>query len=311
MGVLGIQKTRLEWLLIARKIDEVNIRILVDGHVGVGKLMGEAGFAALVDIYYNDKSAKRMLFDTGGSTPALLHNLKQMSIVLSTVDMVILSHGHWDHVGGLMDMLKEIGKRVPVLLHPQAIAPKIFTDDKGKEHNIGIKNYFSVDQLNEAADVILTADPHLIREGVWTTGFVPRTNDFEKLTGTLTKIHTIQDGENIPDEIEDDLSLIFQLKDDSVVILAGCCHSGIVNTMNHATSITGSPNIIAVVGGLHLHDASKERLKKTVKHLKGYNLTQLSPCHCTGLRGQAALMYAFEDVFKEVGVGSLLKFKST
>jgi 7,8-dihydropterin-6-yl-methyl-4-(beta-D-ribofuranosyl)aminobenzene 5'-phosphate synthase len=297
--------------MMARKIDEVNIRILVDNHVGVGKLMGEAGFAALVDVYYNDKSAKRLLFDTGGSTPALLHNLKQMSIVLSTVDMVILSHGHWDHVGGLMDMLKEIGKRIPVLLHAQAIASKIFTDDNGKEHNIGIKDYFSVDQLNEAAEVILTTEPYSIKEGIWTTGYIPRTNDFEKLTGTLTKIHTIRDDENVPDEIEDDLSLIFQLKDGSVVILTGCCHSGIVNTMNHATTISGSSNIVAVVGGLHLHDASKERLARTVEHLKGYNLVQLSPCHCTGLRGKAALMYAFEDVFKEVGVGSLLKFKST
>lgn len=295
---------------MARKIDEVHIRILVDGNVGVGKLMGEAGFAALVEIYYNDKSSKILLFDTGGSTPALIHNLKQMEIEISLVDMIILSHGHWDHVGGLMDMLKKIGKRVPVLLHPQAIAPKIITDDEGKEHNIGIKNYFTVDELNEAADVICTTEPYSIREGIWTTGEVPRTNDFEKLTGNLVKIHTIRDGEKAPDELQDDLSLIFQLKDGSVVILAGCCHAGLVNTMKHATTITGSSNIVAVVGGLHLHDASKERLAKTVEHLKGYDLTTLSPCHCTGLRGQAALMYAFEDIFKEVGVGSTLKFKT-
>jgi len=295
---------------MGRKIDELNIRILVDGKVNVGKLMGEAGFAALVDIFYNDLSNRRLIFDTGGATPALVHNLKQMEIDISTVDMIILSHGHWDHIGGLMEMIAKKGKKIPVLLHPSALEPKIFTDDKGKEHHIGIKNYFSPDELSEVAEIITSIKPYEIRDGVWTTGEVPRTNDFENLTGTLSKIHTVRNGERTPDLIEDDLSLIFQLKDDSIVILAGCCHSGIVNTINHATHITGSANISAVVGGLHLHDASKDRLEKTVEHLKQYNLTTLSPCHCTGLRGQAALMYAFEDVFKEVGVGSLLKFPS-
>jgi 7,8-dihydropterin-6-yl-methyl-4-(beta-D-ribofuranosyl)aminobenzene 5'-phosphate synthase len=296
---------------MARKIDEVQIRILVDGNIGVGKLMGEHGFAALVDVYYNDKSAKRLLFDTGGATPALLHNIKQMDVVLSTVDMIVISHGHWDHVNGISAILMETKKGIPILLHPSALAPKIITDADGKERNVGFGVTDPLEELSYDNEVICTPEPYLIREGIWATGEIPRTNDFEKLTGNLTKIHTIVDGQKMPDELRDDMSLIFQLKDGSIVILAGCCHAGLVNTMNHATTITGSSNIIAVVGGLHLHDASKERLAKTVEHLKGYNLTRLSPCHCTGLRGQAALMYAFEDIFKEVGVGSFLKFKST
>ena len=295
---------------MSKGIDEVHIRILVDGNVNVGKLMGEGGFAALVDVYYDDMSSTRLLFDTGGSTPALVHNLKAMELDLSTVDIVILSHGHWDHVGGLMTMLKLIGKKVPVLFHPQALTSKIFTPEDGKERHIGIKNYFSPEELESAAEIISTTEPYEIGAGIWTTGEVPRTNDFEKFTGSLTKIHTFRDDEKVTDPIEDDLSLLFKLKDESVVLLAGCCHAGLVNTMNHATTITGSSNFVSVVGGLHLHDASKERLAKTVEHLKGYSLSTLSPCHCTGLRGQAALMYAFEDVFKEVGVGSLLKFKS-
>lgn len=295
---------------MSKGIDEVHIRILADGNVNVGKFMGEAGFAALVDVYYNDMSNTRLLFDTGSSTPALVHNLKQMEIDVSSVDMIVLSHGHWDHVGGLMTILNHIGKKVPVLYHPHAIAPKIFTPDDGKERDVGIKNYFSPDELKRSAEIISTTEPYAIGEGIWTTGEVPRTNEFEKLTGNLTKIHTIRDGEKALDELEDDLSLIFQMNDDSVVILAGCCHSGIVNTMGRATTITGSSDIVAVVGGLHLYDASKERLAKTIEHLEGVPLTTLAPCHCTGLRGQAALMYAFEDIFKEIGVGSTLKFKS-
>lgn len=295
---------------MARRIDELNIRILVDGKVNAWELMGDAGFAALVDVYYDDLSSTRLLFDTGEGTPALAHNIEQMEIDLSTVDQIILSHGHWDHIGGLMDMITKIGRKIPILLHPYALEPKIVTDKKGNEHNLGIRNNYSADELNEAADVIYQTKPYEISDGIWTTGEIPRKNDFEKLTGMLTKTHTIRDGRTTPDLLQDDLSLIFQLKDDSVIILAGCCHAGIVNTMNHVSHITGSSNIIAVVGGLHLHDASNERLEKTVEHLKCYNFTQLSPCHCTGLRGQAALMYAFKDVFKEVSVGSLLKFKA-
>ncbi|MCK4567906.1 MAG: MBL fold metallo-hydrolase, partial [Candidatus Thorarchaeota archaeon] len=292
---------------MSRAIDEIHIRIVVDGKVSIGKFMGDAGFAALVDVFYDDSSNTRLLLDTAGSTPALMHNLAVSKIDGSSIDMIILSHGHWDHVGGLMEVLSWTGKRTPVLYHPRALAPKIRTTDDGKERDIGIKNYFSADELQSSTEVIETTEPYSIGEGIWTTGEVPRTNDFEKLTGNLTKVHTIKDGKKTLDELEDDLSLIFQLKDGSVIILAGCCHSGIVNTMNHATTITGSSSIVAVAGGLHLHDASKERLTKTIEHLKGYPLTTLAPCHCTGLRGQAALMYAFEDIFKEIGVGSTLK----
>ena len=295
---------------MSRAIEEIHIRIVVDGKVSIGKFMGDAGFAALVDVFYDDSSNTRLLFDTAGATPALMHNLGLSKIDSSSIDMIILSHGHWDHVGSLMDVISWTGKRTPVLYHPHALAPKILTSDDGKEHDIGIKKYFSPDELKNSTEVIESTEPYSIGEGIWTTGEVPRTNDFEKLTGNLTKIHTIKDGKKTPDELEDDLSLIFQLKDGSVVILAGCCHSGIVNTMNHATTITGTSSIVAVAGGLHLHDASKERLAKTIDHLKGFPLKTLAPCHCTGLRGQAALMYAFEDTFKEIGVSSTLKFKS-
>jgi 7,8-dihydropterin-6-yl-methyl-4-(beta-D-ribofuranosyl)aminobenzene 5'-phosphate synthase len=209
-----------------------------------------------------------------------------------------------------MDALSWTGERTPVLYHPHALAPKIFTPDNEEERDVGIKNYFSADELRNATEVIETSEPYSIAEGIWTTGEVPRINDFEKLTGNLTKIHTIKDGKKILDEIDDDLSLIFQLKDGSVIVLAGCCHSGIVNTINHVSTITGSSSIVTVAGGLHLYDASKERLAKTIEHLKGFPLKTLAPCHCTGLRGQAALMYAFEDIFKEIGAGSKLKFKS-
>ena len=86
---------------MSRTIEEIHIRIVVDGKVSIGKFMGDAGFAALVDVFYDDSSNTRLLFDTAGATPALMHNLGLSKIDGSSIDMIILSHGHWDHVGGV------------------------------------------------------------------------------------------------------------------------------------------------------------------------------------------------------------------
>ena len=299
---------------MTRAIQEVEIRILADGNVQAGRVIGEAGFAALVRVRYDDSSEFQFLFDTAGGTPALEHNVKLMKEMLdrdlSSIEMIILSHGHWDHVAGVLKVINMIEKPVPVLCHPDALLHKIFTEESGKKHDIGIHEYYNESELETKTKVIATKKPYEVADGIMTTGVVPRTNDFEKLTGNLQKIMTTRDGKETPDLIEDDLSIIFQMKDGSVVILTGCCHSGVVNTVDHAVSLTGSSSVVGIVGGLHLHDASKERLTKTTEYLKQYLLTTVGACHCTGLKGRAALMYAFEEPFKDVGAGSVLKFES-
>jgi 7,8-dihydropterin-6-yl-methyl-4-(beta-D-ribofuranosyl)aminobenzene 5'-phosphate synthase len=293
-----------------RAIEEVQFTLLADGKVELREYLGESGLSVLVDVTYDDSSKFCFLFDTASSTPALRHNIRIAEIDPASIEMIVLSHGHWDHVGGLMNVLAMTGKRTPVLCHPQALAPKTFRDEDGKEYEIGIHAYYQLSELESRTDILRTTEPYQVSEGIVTTGEVPRITEFEKLTGRLCKIETVKDGKKIADPIEDDISLIFQLKDDSVVILAGCCHSGIVNTAIHAAHLTDSNSIVGIVGGLHLHDASKERLSKTVEHLTKYPLTILAPCHCTGLRGQSALMYGFESIFKHVGAGSVMKFTS-
>jgi 7,8-dihydropterin-6-yl-methyl-4-(beta-D-ribofuranosyl)aminobenzene 5'-phosphate synthase len=293
---------------MTKVIDNIEVVILVDGNIEVGDLLGEGGFSAFITVSYDDASQFRFLFDTGGGTPALEHNIEKMELDLSSLDMIILSHGHWDHVGGLMKVLSMADKKIPVICHPHALVPKVFLADNGERHDVGIQGYFSKSQLEESTEVITSSKSYLIDNGILTTGEVPRKNEFEKLTGRLSKIITIENGRETSDRILDDLSVVFQLKNDSVVILAGCCHAGIVNTVNQAIHLTGSKSIIGIMGGLHLHDASKTRLEKTVEHLSKLPLQTLAPCHCTGLRGRAALMYAFDEQFKDVGVSSKLKF---
>ena len=309
-----IGQYQLRYIKVTRAIVEVEIRILADGNVEIGRVVGEAGFAALVSVRYDDSSEFQFLFDTAGGTPALEHNVGIMKDAverdLSPIEMIILSHGHWDHVAGVLKVIAMAGKPVPVLCHPDALLHKIFISDDGKRHEIGIHQYYSESELNAKTDVIVTNKPFNVAEGIMTTGEVPRTNDFEKLTGRLMEIVTVRDGKETPDLIEDDLSIIFHMKDDSTVILTGCCHSGIVNTVNHAVALTGSTSIVGIIGGLHLHDASKERLTNTIEHLRRYPLTTVGACHCTGLRGRSALMNAFENTFKNIGVGSVLTFEA-
>ena len=295
---------------MAKAIDSVEIDIVVDGSLAVGDrvFLGEGGFSAYVTVSYDDESQFRFLFDTGAGTPALEHNIRKMELDLSALDMIILSHGHFDHVGGLMKVLSMADKRIPVVCHPKALDSKVFLADNGDRIDAGIHSYFSKAQLEEATEVITTSESYKVADGILTTGEVPRTNDFEELTGPLLKIVSVENEKETLDQISDDLSVIFQLKHNSVVILAGCCHAGIVNTVEQAIHLIGSKSIIGILGGLHLFDASETRLGKTIEYLKKLPLQTLAPCHCSGLKGRAALMYAFGDQFKNICVSSKIEF---
>jgi 7,8-dihydropterin-6-yl-methyl-4-(beta-D-ribofuranosyl)aminobenzene 5'-phosphate synthase len=295
------------------EIKKLKIQILVNDIAGFRKTLGEAGFCALIDVFLADDNHKQILFDTGPSELALLNNIEYLKVDLSQIDTIVLSHGHWDHTGGLKALLDRLN--YPILIcHPQALESKILkqkTDEGIKEYEIGLPGEISLDILNEKAKVLAIRQPYeLIGELVMTTGQIPRRNDFEEISGRLKKVKTFKNSRKIPDMIEDDLSLIVQLEDNSLVILTGCCHAGIINTIDKVKEITGSSKIFAIIGGLHLHDASDKRLKKTIEALTPYStLSHLSPMHCTGLKGMISLQHAFPRYFKPGVVGSEFIFK--
>jgi len=248
----------------------MKLTILTDNHAAQG-LACEHGFAVLIET-----ADKRILFDTG-QLDALEANCRALGIDLSGLDAIVLSHGHYDHTGNLTDVLRQ-AERATLYLHPAALVER-YSIRNGKPRPI--------DMPVEAKKIIAALPPEIVRfvqtplqltDGVFLTGPVPRNNVFEDTGGPF---FFDPDGKR-PDPIEDDLSLWIE-EPEGLTVLAGCCHSGIVNTLDYIGSLTGNKHIKQLIGGMHLATASKERLDRTIEALKKRGIGRLIPCHCTGL----------------------------
>ncbi|MCY3410057.1 MAG: MBL fold metallo-hydrolase [Candidatus Heimdallarchaeota archaeon] len=288
-------------------LEEVKVRILVDNSAGMGSLFAETGFSAYIELYDKSNNCMKFLFDTGSINSTLEKNVTLLSLDLSTLDMIILSHGHWDHVAGLKYVRSKLSKKIPLVCHPNALLSKK-RNEGGLSYEIGLPKYYDIEELHRDFEVISTDEPFRIFEGAVTSGLVPRKNDFELVTGKLTNVTIFQNDNVVMDPLVDDLSLFFKIKD-SLIILTGCCHAGIINTIHHAKTLFPElTHIRSIIGGLHLYDASKDRIDKTIQELTTQQILSIAPCHCTGIRGQAALYDHFQVAYKEVGVGSILEF---
>jgi 7,8-dihydropterin-6-yl-methyl-4-(beta-D-ribofuranosyl)aminobenzene 5'-phosphate synthase len=247
----------------------MKLTILTDNHAAPG-LACEHGFAAMIET-----SGKRILFDTG-QLAAFDANCRALGIDLSGIDMIVLSHGHYDHTGNLADVLSQ-ASRATLYLHPSALVER-YSIRNGKPKPIEMPEAAkrAIDEL-PTDRVRWATEPLRLTDGVFLTGPVPRQTTFENTGGPF---FFDSDG-NKPDPIDDDLSLWIEEPED-LTILVGCCHSGIVNTLDHIESLAGRRRIATLIGGLHLSAASPERLDRTVASLAGRDIARLIPCHCTG-----------------------------
>jgi len=268
------------------------ITILCDNSVGpISGTLGEHGFSALIE----PSEGPPILFDAGqGAT--LLHNARRMNKNLVGVHQVVISHGHRDHTGGLLPLLQECGPKV-IYGHPSIFEPRYRVKDIGGSQPIGIMH--DRETLEAAgASFSLSADFRPIAPGIFLTGEVPRVMSFE--TGDQGLYRDCNGRE--PDSTPDDQSLVLDTEK-GLVILLGCCHAGLVNTLEHVASCMGRSDVYALIGGTHLGFCGREQLEQTIGALKKSGICKLAVSHCTGFSVSARLLRELPKEFQIAQVG--------
>lgn len=272
-------------------IRHLEITQLVENTAGGPGLLAEHG-AAL----YIEADDRRLLFDTGqGMT--LLHNTERLGIALERLDTVVLSHGHYDHSGGLTELLA-LHADLDLYLHPEALAPKFNRDGRA----IGAPRD-SLGDLDDLAQRVrrlhANSEPTSIAPGILLTGEIPRRHAIEDTGGPF-----YADAERGRlDPIPDDQALVIATPSGSVVVL-GCGHAGVVNTLDHIQQLTDARPIHAVIGGMHLLRASPERLAFTLDAFERLDVARVAPNHCTGLAAICAFRARFPTRVLESPVGT-------
>jgi 7,8-dihydropterin-6-yl-methyl-4-(beta-D-ribofuranosyl)aminobenzene 5'-phosphate synthase len=240
---------------------EIKITTLAENTAEAGYL-AEWGLSMFIEA-----DGVKVLFDTGMGIAAV-HNAQLFGIDLGTVDKIVISHGHHDHTGGLGEVLKAMRKQVEVIAHPDIWAAKYARRGKRPEHFAGLP--FRREMLeNLGARFNLTDKPVRITDRFMTTGEIPMLSAYEEIDSGLYDKKT---GEMLPDELKDDLAMVIDAEYGLVVIL-GCAHHGIINTLKQAQQVTGKELIYAAIGGTHLLNAGRERWEKTSADLKAHRPT--------------------------------------
>lgn len=277
---------------------ETSLRLTMVCDNNVGKplpLLGEHGFACVLDC-----QAGRILFDTGRGA-ALLPNLTVLGIDPASIEAIVLSHGHDDHTGGLLPLLKAIGPR-PVYAHPA-----IFTDryHQRTDARRAIGMQATRGELETAgARLRLLEEFTELGHGLWFSGPIPRKSKEESGDPALVCID--ERGELFADPLEDDAALAVETPKGLVVVL-GCAHAGLINTVEHFRSRLGPRPIHVIIGGTHLGPSSAEQFEATASYLRQLGKTRLCACHCTGLQQTAALQSRLPKRVFFASVGSVLE----
>lgn len=269
--VLGISRTDLP------PVDRLTVTVLVDDSLSPEKrnLAAKHGLSLYIETSVAGEE-NRILMDTGPPPDIVLQNAQTIGVDLRQIDAIVISHGHYDHTGGLIGILRQTPRQVTVVIHPQAFIPKFASTPKLRFIGLDLRDQASI--IASGGVPLIARNPVRISNGVMTSGEVRRLTDYEKSEG----FWKVEDERFIEDQVIDEQALLINLKDRGLVVITGCAHPGIINILNHSKDISKINNVYAVIGGFHLAGASYERLHATTNELLRINPELVYPCHCTG-----------------------------
>jgi 7,8-dihydropterin-6-yl-methyl-4-(beta-D-ribofuranosyl)aminobenzene 5'-phosphate synthase len=262
---------------------DIHITTLIENTASVG-FIAEWGLSMLAEA-----DGHRILLDTGPGI-STVYNASLLGIDFTAVDKIVLSHGHYDHTGGLKEILKR-GKGVDIISHP-AIWGHKYAVREGKAKYIGIP-FYREELESLGARFNMSKEPVYIADNILTSGEIPFVTGYEE---TDRDLYVKEEDGFKNDNFPDDLSLAIKTEK-GLAIFLGCAHRGMINTIRQFQKITGDEPVYSVVGGTHLISASSERLANTIDDLKKTGIKKLGVSHCTGFEASARLAAEFKDIF--------------
>jgi len=289
--------------------------------------IAEHGFSALLEISYvheNATKSNKFLFDTGVSKDGIVYNSDVLGINLRDIETIVLSHGHFDHISGLISILRRLKKSVEIIVHSDAFLRRWLVYPNGNKARM---DFLNEEEINQAGGIIRKVDKISFlprnenmlsnkrtdhpNNRVMISGEIPRVTKFEK---GFSLQYKEKDNENdlIPDPLVcDDQALIMNVRNKGLIILTGCGHAGIINTIKFAKKVTGIERIHCVIGGFHLSGQDYEdSISLTLAELTKVDPHYIVPCHCTGWKATNKIIDMMPEKFIQSSVGSTFLFQA-
>lgn len=274
--------------------NKVKITILVDNHAGPW-LKPEHGLSIFIEAF-----DQRILFDTGQGN-VLQNNAKALGVDLTAIDRLVISHGHYDHTGGLAAILS--AREMDVYCHPATTQPR-YSIGFGLPRPINMP-HDALTALNKVSEKRLhwVTTATYLSENIGLTGPIPRHTDYEDNGGPF---FLDPQGER-SDPVSDDQAL-WITTDQGLIVCVGCAHAGVINTLNYVMQLSGDTRIRAVIGGFHLNNANQQRLTETTFALKKISPDMVIPCHCTGDTAVETLRCTLGEIVRHCSSGMTYPF---
>ena len=285
-------------------------------HFDQGRIppQAENGLSILVTAQ-TGRYTKTILFDVGLTGSVLLHNLRALRVDSREIDGVVISHGHPDHFGGILPLLDIFERTMPVATHPDAFLPRFAVMGDGRVSNYYNQGFTAESMERHGGRPILNHGALDLGCGIYTTGFIPRKISFE---GPQEPSHehapglyqVSADGEYGLDHVLDEQGLVINVKNKGLVVITGCAHAGVLNTVDRAREMFDDTHVLAAIGGFHLGfpTTPESNVQLTLDGMLDRDIKHVVPMHCSGLRTHARFSMDAPERYIQPSVGTVLSF---